>query len=106
MVDEAIRAGAIIGAVNASEVIAKLDEGGMSAADIEEAIESLGLEIIPFDEEQAYRAGLLRSVTRAAGLSLGDRACLALAGHLDLPVLTADRAWAALPLALDVRVIR
>ena len=106
VVDSAIAGGAIASAVNVSEVVAKLDEAGMSAPDIQEAIDRLGLLIVPFDEEQSYRAGLLRSATRAAGLSFGDRACLALGQQLDLPVLTADRAWANLPLGIRVHVIR
>jgi PIN domain nuclease of toxin-antitoxin system len=61
---------------------------------------------VPFDEDLAYRAGLLRSVTRSAGLSLGDRACLALAEQLGQPALTADRAWGTVQISIQVDVIR
>ena len=64
------------------------------------------MQIVPFDAELAYRAGMLRSATRPAGLSLGDRACLALAERLGLPALTADRAWGALQVGIPVDVIR
>ena len=62
--------------------------------------------VIDFDSAMAMRAGLLRRATRAKGLSLGDRACLALAESLSLPVLTADRAWAELDLGIEVVLIR
>ena len=103
---EAARDGAAISAVNISEVVAKLDEAGQTEDAIRQRIETLGLEVHPFNEQQAYRAGMLRTLTRAAGLSFGDRACLALAQHLGLPVLTTDHAWQSLPLGIDIRVIR
>jgi ribonuclease VapC len=64
------------------------------------------LVIFPLDEAQAREAARLRPSTRAAGLSLGDRACLALAASLKLPVLTADRAWAGLQVGVVVELIR
>ena len=59
-----------------------------------------------FTLAQAQVAGTLRAGTRQAGLSLGSRACLALALTLDLPVYTTDRAWRDLPLDVEVRLIR
>ena len=70
--------GALVCSVNLSEVVAKLTELGMPEPDIRVAL-SLGLEVVAFDEALAYSAGALRPATRPAGLSLGDRACLALA---------------------------
>ena len=66
----------------------------------------LGLTVVPFDEEQAYKAGLLRQTTRSQGLSLGDRACLALAHSLGLPAITADRAWSNLNVGVEVILVR
>lgn len=66
----------------------------------------LGLEVIPFDEDQAYEAGLLRTATRDAGLSLGDRGCLSLSRVKGLPVLTADKTWLDLRVGVEVKVIR
>ena len=65
-----------------------------------------GLAIRPFDESLAVEAGFLRPATRQYGLSLGDRACLALALRERIPVVTADRAWSQLDLGIDIQVIR
>jgi len=71
--------GAVIGAVNLAEVVAKLQERGVPDAEIDRNIAELDLPVIPFDAGQAMSAGKLRTRTRGLGLSLGDRACLALA---------------------------
>jgi ribonuclease VapC len=63
-------------------------------------------EVFDFDKEQAKMAGWLRPQTRSLGLSLGDRACLALAIALKAPVYTADRAWKNLKLKIAIHVIR
>ena len=95
----------IISAVNVAEVVTILSEE-MSIEDCAATIEEIGLEIIPFDRDAALAAGALRPATRRLGLSLGDRACLALARTLGVPALTADRAWLALDLGVEVRSIR
>ena len=64
---------AAISAVNLSEVVAKLADAGMPDEAIRDALRGLPLDVVPFDVEQAYDAGLLRSITRDVGLSLGDR---------------------------------
>ena len=97
---------AIMCAVNLSEIIAKLVERGASLSLIRPALSRYGLEIVPFDEDLAERAGALRASTKAFGLSLGDRACLALAERSRLPVLTADRMWKDLGLHIDVQLLR
>ncbi len=98
--------GAIVSAVNYAEVVTRLSVLGMPENEILEALEMLGLEIIPFDEEQSFRTGILVNVTRPYGLSLGDRACLALALKSGLPAVTSDRAWQDLKAGIDVRLIR
>ncbi|MBC7154312.1 MAG: type II toxin-antitoxin system VapC family toxin [Rhodobacteraceae bacterium] len=95
-----------IGAVNASEVVAKLTDKGFSGETAQELFEALLLPVVDFDAATAMRAGQLRPSTRMKGLSLGDRACLAQAEVSGCPVLTADRAWAGLDLGVDVQVIR
>ena len=94
---------AAISAANLSEVVSKLTDWGLNEGAIVGAVTALPLQIHALDATQAWRAGLLRSTTRARGLSLGDRACLALAETLDAPAMTMDRAWSEL--ALDVEVV-
>jgi ribonuclease VapC len=98
--------GAAISTVNLAEVAAKLHEAGQVDMAIRAMITSLRLETIAFDTTLAYRAGALRLVTKSLGLSLGDRACLALAQQLGVPAITTDRAWAWLSLDIPIHVIR
>jgi ribonuclease VapC len=98
--------GAAISTVNMSEVVAKLSEAGLPEAAIQAALASVELEIHAFDTALAHRAGLLRVPTRHLGLSLGDRACLALGRHLSLPVLTTDRSWERADVGVEVRLAR
>lgn len=96
----------LLGAVNLSEVVAKLQERGMPDAAIDRALGHLDLEVVPFDAAQATAAGKLRAPTRALGLSLGDRACLALALARAMPAVTMDRGWVALSVGAEVIVAR
>jgi len=89
----AVATGGVISAVNLSEVVAKLSDWGMPEATIHEVLGGLGLRVIPFGEALAYTAGRLHPATKEHGLSLGDRACLALGLQEKLPVLTGDRSW-------------
>jgi ribonuclease VapC len=97
---------AVISSVNLTEVVAKLADSGMSETEVRAVISTLGLETIQFDSEMAYRAGMLRPLTKRFGLSLGDRACLTLGESLNLPILTTDKTWANLELGINVQVIR
>lgn len=99
-------ASAVIGAVNLSEVIAKLADVGMPEPEIQQAVKPLGLEVIPFDERQAWTAGMLRPVTRPSGLSFADRACLALALQMKLPALAADRNWKRLRIGVRIQLLQ
>lgn len=108
-VARALGTGVAMSAVNLSEVVAKLADLGMPEVEIRDALESLGIEFVDFDVAAAFAAGMLRPVTRAVGLSLGDRACLALGHQKGVLVLTADRSWAGLSLGADdvaVEVVR
>ena len=97
--------GALLSTVNFAEIVSKLCERGMPAEQARTAIESIGVEVIDFDLDQACLTGDLRNRTRSAGLSLGDRACLALASSRKLPAITADTAWTTLP-GFEVVAIR
>jgi PIN domain nuclease of toxin-antitoxin system len=95
---------AALSAVSLSEVVAKLADVGMSEREIHDSLD-LGMTVVPFDAALAHAAGLLRPKTRSLGLSLGDRACLALAMQMGLPVVTADRAWGQLQLSVDIQIM-
>ncbi len=97
---------ATISAINLSEVAAKLAESGMPEEVIREALEGLAMEVHDFGRELAFQTAMLRPSTRPKGLSLADRACLALGRRLDIPVLTTDRAWEGLDLEVEIRLIR
>jgi len=96
----------VVSAVNLSEAIAKLADAGLSAQRISAALEALQLAVVAFDEEQATLAGLLRPKTKRAGLSLGDRACLALGQLRKAMVLTCDKRWSSLDLGIAVEQLR
>ena len=98
--------GAIISSVNFGEVVTRLALLGMPEKEIREALDILALDITPFDEEQAFLAGILAIKTKQLGLSLGDRACLALALRTGSAALTSDKVWQALDIGVIVRVIR
>jgi ribonuclease VapC len=92
--------------VNLAEVHGKLVDRGLSPRDAWEAALSPIVEAAPFTAEHARITGNLITQTRALGLSLGDRACLALGLALKAPVYTADRSWKNLKLGIRIHVIR
>lgn len=97
---------AIISTVNLAEVQGKLVSQGWRLEEAwADATGSVG-EVVPFTIEQAKTAGSLITETRSLGLSLGDRACLALGLALKAPVYTADRSWKNLKLGVRIHVIR
>lgn len=98
--------GAAVSAVNLSEVIQEAAERDIVLDDIEGDFAALEVTVMPFETEDARRAALLWSTTRALGLSFSDRACLALAQRLKRPVLTAHRSWRGLKLGMLVQLIR
>ena len=98
--------GGILSAVNASEIISCFVDRGSGPEQARRWLKAFGIAIRPFDQALAVAAGLLREATRKRGLSLGDRACLALAMRENASVITADRSWATLGLDVDVTLIR
>ena len=98
--------GAVISAVNYAEVLTKISDRGIDSKPAKALLASLAIETINFDKVQAETVSQLRPQTRHLGLSLGDRACIALAITKDWPVLTADKAWAELSLSVEVQLVR
>lgn len=95
-----------VSSVNYAEVVSKLADRGASEAQIRIVLGRLALSVIDFDADAALETGLLRTETKALGLSLGDRACLALARREKAVAVTADRDWAKLDVGVGVDVIR
>ena len=93
-------------AVNAAEILQKLVMRNMTLSRAEEYLKRFVSDIPSFDLEQAALAATLHSKTREFGLSLGDRACLALGMQLGLPIMTADQVWLKLGLGIAIEVIR
>jgi ribonuclease VapC len=91
-------------AVNVAEVVGHYARNGVAERDIHIVLDPLRIERVDFDDDLAYAAGVLLPITRSAGLSLGDRACLALARRLGARALTTDRAWRGLAGQLGVHI--
>jgi PIN domain nuclease of toxin-antitoxin system len=95
-----------ISSVNWSEVVQKSLAKGVDVSQMIKFLRELELTIEPFTAKQAETSAQLWPMTQELGLSLADRACLALALDKSLPVLTADRIWKQLKLDLDIQVVR
>jgi PIN domain nuclease of toxin-antitoxin system len=96
----------ILSTVSYSEILAKLADRGVPAKEANRFLAGLSLTEVAFDHQQAVLAASLRAKTRSVGLSFADRACLACARYLEVPVLTADRDWTGLKLGVEVVMIR
>ncbi len=95
-----------ISAVNLSEVLARFARDGHDTAAVLARLSKTAMEIVSFGPADAAGAASLVTITRAGGLSLGDRACLALALARGIPAMTADRAWAKLDVGVSIQTIR
>ncbi len=98
--------GAVVSAVNWSEVLQKSLRAGVDIAGMAQDFADIGVRFEPFTTRQAETAATLWNRTRNQGLSLADRACLALAIETENPVLTADGAWAQLGLDIEIQILR
>jgi ribonuclease VapC len=110
-VAELLAAGASVSAVNFAEVLSTGADRGVSPKRFIARLTEVGildgaLSVEPFTAEDASTVGALRLATRSAGLSRGDRACLALARRLDAPAVTADVAWSEVDVGVEIHLIR
>jgi ribonuclease VapC len=101
---EGLLDGASMACVNLSEVIQKAEQHGVETEGLEYDLEALGIEFRDFGVAMARPTAELWVAGK--GLSLGDRACLALAKVIDATAITADSRWVIDGLGVDVRVIR
>jgi PIN domain nuclease of toxin-antitoxin system len=111
VVGEAIASGAVISTVNLAEVFSRVTDRRGDPVKLAAELTQSGLLdgaiiVEPFTAADAIETGRLRPLTRDAGLSLGDRACLALARRLDAPALTADTNWQGVAHGVELRLIR
>jgi PIN domain nuclease of toxin-antitoxin system len=97
---------AVISTVNLAEAITKLVDRGASIELARDALATVDYAVADFDRAQAEATGALIAQTRGRGLSLGDRACLALAQREQLPVLTGDRIWLEVVSGIEIRLFR
>jgi PIN domain nuclease of toxin-antitoxin system len=95
---------AAISAVNLAEVASQYALRGSAGHEVRELTSQFSAQVVPFDEDLALVAGALAPSTKSAGLSMGDRACFALALRLGARVVTADRIWTRVAEAVGVEV--
>ena len=98
-------ADAAVGVFNQAEVVSHFVHLGAPIEEVGAMLGALPYTVVAADEPLGWDAGLLRAVTSSAGLSLGDRFCLALAKRLGVPAYTADRAWKDVAVAAGVKVV-
>ena len=98
--------GSAVSTVNWSEVLQVASRRGADVVGLGDAIAAEGALVMPFTPVDAESAAALWPRTRTAGLSLADRACLALAQRYGVPALTADRAWRDLEVGVEIAVVR
>ena len=98
-------ADACMGVFNYAEVVSYFIYAGMDQNDVDAMLDPLPIKLVPADRDLARLAGHLRGPTVSAGLSLGDRFCLALAKRSGLPAWTADKEWKRIAEAVGVEVV-
>ena len=96
----------VISSVNIAEVGSKLIDSGLPEKDLSRVLQQFQVGIIDFSTEQSIRSAALRPVTRSSGLSLGDRACFALAQLMQGCVVTTDKVWSDVEEVLGVKVLQ
>ena len=97
---------AVVSAVNWAEVLQRYRAHGIDTEGKRDSVEALGVDVEAFSATDAETVAELWELTRRAGLSLADRACLALARRLGVAAVTADRAWGSVDVGVEVVLIR
>ncbi len=97
---------AVVSSVNFCEVVTFLSKKTTKQGEMIKFLTETFDCIEDFNIEQAIIAGSFIKITKDYGLSLGDRACLALAKYKNIPVLTADKTWSKLNLGIKIKLIR
>ncbi len=97
---------AAMSSVNVAEVYGRLLREAFRPEEFRRDIEAIDFKLHSFDAEQAFLAGRFEPATRPLGLSLGDRACLALALSLGVPALSGDRRWAGAKVGIEINLFR
>jgi ribonuclease VapC len=95
----------VISSVNWAEVLQKSNRYGIDTEGMSGDLRALGVEIPAYDVEDAEATADLWAAG-AQHLSLGDRACLALARRRGLVAVTADRGWQGLDIGIEIQTIR
>jgi ribonuclease VapC len=101
----AVIAEARVSSVNYAEMVTHFIHAGMPEREVDAMLDPLPLTVVPVDKVLAQIAGRLRAMTAEAGLSLGDRFCLALAQRDGLPAWTSDQNWKKIADAVEVKVV-
>ncbi|MDI9332935.1 MAG: type II toxin-antitoxin system VapC family toxin [Cytophagales bacterium] len=95
----------VISSVNLAEVGSKLIDLGLPESELPRALKQFNVDVIDFEFGLAVQTSALRDHTKAQGLSLGDRACLALALQFDAPAVTANKAWQRLDADFKIKTL-
>jgi PIN domain nuclease of toxin-antitoxin system len=111
VVADVIAGGAVMSTVNLAEVLSRAADRGADPASLAAELTDSGLldgaiVVEPFTAADAIEAARLRPLTHGGGLTLGDRACLALARRLRTRAVTADNAWQGIAHGVELRLIR
>lgn len=97
----------LVSTVNLAEVLQKAEHRGMPRASVRALIENAEIGIVPFDDDMAQMTAELWTTTRRRGLSLADRACLALTAAVNGIAVTTDTGWAGLDIdGVNIHVVR
>jgi ribonuclease VapC len=103
---QAVLGDSAVSAINLTETITKLTRKGGEPRLVERYLRGLPMPILPWDEELAWESRDMAPLAWTRGISLADRACLALARHLDAVAMTSDTEWATLDLTVRVELFR